>query len=94
MGRKLPQPVGQSPQDATPNGITDLAGNVSEWTSSTASYYLGSSQSVPALEKESHVVRGGSYIDDVQTINATTRRWNADLQKYATIGFRLACDVP
>jgi sulfatase modifying factor 1 len=42
------QPVGRYPAGATPHGVLDLAGNVWEWTSSTA---MG----------QAKIIRGGSY---------------------------------
>ncbi|GAA4466430.1 formylglycine-generating enzyme family protein [Phytohabitans houttuyneae] len=43
-----PQPVGQHPAGATPDGVLDLAGNVWEWT---ASQVMGGG----------YIIRGGSY---------------------------------
>ncbi|MEJ7711091.1 MAG: SUMF1/EgtB/PvdO family nonheme iron enzyme [Pyrinomonadaceae bacterium] len=74
-----------------------MIGNVSEWTTSTASLYPGNTRPVrvPDLEKGRIVQRGGSYLSKPKgerAINALRRGWNPASMKNPSFGFRLARD--
>jgi formylglycine-generating enzyme required for sulfatase activity/serine/threonine protein kinase len=86
-----PQAVGSFQGGKNRWGVLDLIGNVWEWTSSKASVYAGSPLSVPAGDKDSYVIRGGSYASEPggERTTATTRDWVPASTKHPTLGFRL-----
>ncbi|MEJ7578037.1 MAG: bifunctional serine/threonine-protein kinase/formylglycine-generating enzyme family protein [Pyrinomonadaceae bacterium] len=94
----FPKPVGSYPKGATPTGLQDMIGNVWEWTSSKASFYPGSSQSLPAQNRDQLVVRGGAhqsmYPSSVEgrggrPFPTTYRIWVPKTTKANIVGFRL-----
>jgi formylglycine-generating enzyme required for sulfatase activity len=78
-------PVGSFPSGATPLGVQDMAGNVSEWTSSGYSPNYQSER-----ETEGRMVkRGGSwYAGNASWVRATNRDFTLSLFALDTIGFR------
>jgi formylglycine-generating enzyme required for sulfatase activity len=80
-----------------------MIGNVYEWTSSEATYYVGNKYSVPDKERGWIVIRGGSYqsllreaVDkrNGREFPATWRGWVERSRTDATLGFRLVRDGP
>ena len=55
-GYSLTAPPKQFPDDRTPEGVYDLAGNVTEWTASPFCLY-----SEPDCETEMKAIRGASW---------------------------------
>jgi formylglycine-generating enzyme required for sulfatase activity len=55
---RRPAPVGSYPQDRSPYGILDLAGNVQEWTLDPES----STKDVPE-RRRTRITRGGNWFD-------------------------------
>jgi formylglycine-generating enzyme required for sulfatase activity len=59
------RPVASAAQDVTPDGIRDLAGNISEWTSSR--YVPGRRSGADAAGGDApRVIRGGSWAESVR----------------------------
>jgi formylglycine-generating enzyme required for sulfatase activity len=79
-GYWYPAPVGSYPTGASPYGILDLAGNVSEWV---ADWYDPASP----IHK---IVRGGSWNDRAYTVRTSYRAtWMPDTRS-TSFGFRCA----
>lgn len=71
-------PVGAFPRDTSPYGVTDLAGNVREWTSSFFDH----------SDPYSRVIKGGSFLDRARE-STTWRRIQSSLPRH-DLGFRCA----
>jgi formylglycine-generating enzyme required for sulfatase activity len=89
-----PKPVGSTPTGNTPTGISDMIGNVAEWTSSKASIYEGNTKvgELPPAFASAYVIRGGSYFSQVngpEPASVTARGFFAPDQKSPNVGFRL-----
>jgi formylglycine-generating enzyme required for sulfatase activity len=83
-----PCDVGSFPRGRTPEGLDDMAGNVSEWTSSAYCPY-----DKPDCGVAARVVRGGGWCDDDPSSSRTTaRQANDPTEASANIGFRCAAD--
>ncbi|HEV2653317.1 MAG TPA: SUMF1/EgtB/PvdO family nonheme iron enzyme [Ktedonobacteraceae bacterium] len=84
-------PVGTHPQGASPYGVEDLAGNVSEWTSSLYRAYPYNpldGREDPLIQGEYVVSKGGSWLSDPDQMRTTYRD---DDGNWVNGGFRLAC---
>jgi formylglycine-generating enzyme required for sulfatase activity len=75
--------VGSYPHSATSGGITDLAGNVAEWTLSEETSNLpgGKSQSWA-------VIKGGSYLDSPESMTIFGRALRERSERLSSVGFR------
>lgn len=93
------QPVGSYPDGASPFGMFDMAGNVTEWVKDAydQSFYADSPASNPLNEAKiaTRVYRGGSYGNTDGAFYTTSRRY-AKSSSFADvdIGFRCAQDAP
>lgn len=78
-----PVPVGTFPDDTSPYGVLDMAGNASEWTTS------------PALEPGLRAVLGGAwtYGPDEHSDRITWHNSRPDAAVWFEIGFRCVDDV-
>lgn len=65
-------PVGSFPDDVSPYGVMDMAGNAWEWTADWYKAYPGNDQFNVEFGTKYRVIRGGGAIDYFQT--AATRR--------------------
>ncbi|WP_437935225.1 SUMF1/EgtB/PvdO family nonheme iron enzyme [Sorangium sp. So ce341] len=86
---------GAHPSDRTPEGVYDLAGNVSEWVSDGLVFPPPGGenpQGDPSFPLK--VVRGGSFLDGPEKLSATYRTAAAPVTAHAWIGFRCAMDAP
>jgi eukaryotic-like serine/threonine-protein kinase len=90
-GAKSPLPVGSIPQDKSPFGVTDMAGNVAEWTATEFAPYPGS-QANPDPGKL--IVRGGSFGDPKEFAMTAARAGEPPQTTSANIGFRCAKNIP
>ena len=89
--RGKPVAVGQFLRGASPFGILDMAGNVSEWVADDFKLYPGSTAKPLAGYK---VYRGGSWAFP-KTQLLTVARWpEIPTEKFAYVGFRCAKDLP
>ena len=71
-----PSPVGLFPEGDTPEGISDMAGNVLEWTLSD-------------YNAKSKVLRGGCWDDYSENLSAAYRANDEPDVRYDLIGFRV-----
>lgn len=90
-------PVGSYPEDKSPFGVYDMAGNVSEWVDDWYNAYPGSDYKHQAFGEVHKVVRGGGaglghYA--LQAFFRGARRTHADpTQSGNDVGFRCAADI-
>jgi formylglycine-generating enzyme required for sulfatase activity len=89
-------PVGSFKNGATPLGVLDMAGNVSEWVEDridapdgSFNPYTPAAQTNPVVTKGPfHLHRGGSYTDGAHLMRSTTRTPLQGVVRTADIGFR------
>lgn len=89
--------VGIHPDNISPYGVMDMAGNVSEWVSDLylSNYYASSPSSNPTGpgSSEFQLVRGGSWNSEVEDLRGQNRiRTERNFSSGSDIGFR--CVVP
>lgn len=87
-----PIAVGTFPEGASPWGVMDLAGNVSEWTSTT--YEPRPADSKPFTGRFGlPIIRGGSWDDNSKTCRSAARDVRrSPLYRSTTVGFRCVSD--
>lgn len=89
-------PVGSFENGRSPQGAYDLGGNVWEWVGDfyNATYYTRSAETNPQGPDtgSQHVVRGGSWFDSGNFLNAVFRTGIPPLEPDDTVGFRCAYD--
>jgi formylglycine-generating enzyme required for sulfatase activity len=95
--RERTTPVG-SFEVANAFGLYDMHGNVWEWCEDTwHSNYEGAptdgSAWVDELNKTSHSLRGGSWINDPQNCRSACRYNFNTVNRFINIGFRVACSA-
>jgi serine/threonine-protein kinase len=92
------RPVSSFPEDRSPNGVLNMAGNVSEWTSDwySENYYSSrTSNNNPAgpSDGETRVARGGAWDSKIASYARTGYRQDfPPNKKDANLGFRCAKD--
>lgn len=86
-------PVGSFPQGASPYGCLDMAGNVTEWTTTPLGPYPEGDPSNPAYQSGDRVMRGGSWPDDTDVwLRCADRYWQPASASQNSFGFRVAAD--
>jgi formylglycine-generating enzyme required for sulfatase activity len=87
------RPVGASSADVTPEGVRDLGGNATEWTSSlyVEGDRLAAATSGPA--DQPRVIRGGSWVESLRA-RTSGRGFRSPSLVAANLAFRCAQDVP
>jgi formylglycine-generating enzyme len=84
-------PVGSFPEDVSPYGILDMAGNVWEWTDSWYEAYPGNDQIEIEYGRKYRVIRGGGAIDyygAASTRRCADRARSLPYGTYDALGFR------
>ena len=82
-GKPLPAPVGSHPEDISPYGAYDMAGNVCEWTSTP-----------PDNAPETIIIRGGAYNSIALTCRLYWYQNSPPSFRHAHYGFRLVLELP
>lgn len=92
-----PMPVGSFPDGASPYGVQDMAGNVSEWVADSylPDYYRSSPTNNPKGPLSGRrLSRGGSFAQPEQKLRTTYRALASEgLVRVDEIGFRCARDA-
>lgn len=93
------KPVGSIPDDRSPYGVFDMAGNVSEWTDSWYRAYPGNTYRSTDYGIFQKVVRGGSFnvnrhFADEMFAQTTFRNYNRPHISGPDNGFRCAKSLP
>jgi serine/threonine protein kinase len=81
--------VGSAVQDVTPEGVHDLGGNVTEWTSSPFAAGRRAGISSPLPDDTPRIVRGGSWASSLM-VRASGRYQQSPFVMGQNIGFRCA----
>ena len=94
----LTTPVGsQSPLGDSPYGVSDMAGNVYEWTASTSHLYSESTECDPTIQLVMglyRAIRGGSWMNFRYQVRTTERMHGSpDGWSNFALGFRCAKSV-
>jgi formylglycine-generating enzyme required for sulfatase activity len=90
-------PVGSFPQNKSPYGAYDMAGNVWEWVNDWYDVYPGSDYHVDAFGKANRVIRGGGggigHYAISYFFRASTRQFSEPEMESDDVGFRCAKDA-
>ncbi len=84
-------PVQSFPSGNSPFGLSDMAGNVWEWTRDIYAMYTSSAAIDPIgpASGPSRVIRGGDwYFNLAYLVRAAYRSVNTPLDRFSTVGFR------
>jgi formylglycine-generating enzyme required for sulfatase activity len=84
-------PVGSFPDDLSPYGVMDMAGNVWEWTADWYNAYPGNSTLELEYGHKYRVIRGGGAVDyygKPSTRRCATRARSVPYGTYDALGFR------
>lgn len=86
-------PVGSFPEDRSPWGCLDMAGNVMEWTASWYKPYGPTGFKSDDFGERFKVVRGGSWLSNDLAYLTCSRRGHASPDSRGATGFRCASDL-
>ena len=96
-GEVLTLPVGSFPQNFSPYGIYDMAGNAAEWVQDwyDPNYYRSASLSNPSGPERGAIkaMRGGSWLKPAVSLRVTDRDWGMMDSRPSGTGFRCAKDA-
>lgn len=85
-------PVNQYPSGISPFGVSDMTGNVLEWTADRYKPYRWSQHQSPDYDEEFIVLRGGSWIHPEHQSSCATRLYAPPDNRSNFIGFRCVKD--
>ena len=87
-----PEPVGTHPDGDTPDGISDMAGNVSEWIFDWFAEYTEESQTNPVGPDDGvyKILRGGGFRDSSDALREKDRVLANPKSRSEGVGFRCA----
>lgn len=88
------RPVGTAPDDESPYGCMDMAGNVSEWTGSAFLPYPGGDPRAAEFSEQLKVIRGGSWRYGLHYARLFHRDRARPEERFPEVGFRCALDIP
>lgn len=90
-------PGGSAPEDVSPYGVLDMAGNVSEWVKDwyAENYYAAGPSHDPQgpLRGSFRVLRGGDWTQSHLELRLSHRGWDEMTYWGPMLGFRCAADV-
>ena len=93
-GIRRTAPVGSYPEDISPYGLYDMAGNVQEWTSSHFLPYPGNTINDGRYSKDIYVLKGGSFLLTAPLFaRPAARSFSRPDYSHRTYGFRCAKDA-
>ncbi len=92
-GFRYVAPVGSFPENKSPYGVLDLAGNVWEWTDSWYVPHPGNTTKNDFYGEKFKVMKGGSWFSNLDLARITVRGKALPTQKMNYIGFRCAQSV-
>ncbi|MBI5880112.1 MAG: SUMF1/EgtB/PvdO family nonheme iron enzyme [Chloroflexi bacterium] len=82
--------VGSYGAGASPFGVQDMAGNVSEWTASEPAVYPGGARTGKIFTPGTRIVRGGGWFDTKEYVSAFVRNSGVLSAANDDLGFRCA----
>ena len=98
LKESTPAAVGSRPGGANQWGVTDLIGNVWEWTSSKVSVYPGNTTVIPSNQQDLVTIRGACYASDPANpevpVSSSLRQFVSPSTKTTLLGFRLVRSGP
>lgn len=96
-GQVLTMPVGSFPQNVSPFGAYDMAGNAAEWVADwfDPNYYRTAPLSDPTGPVRGAIksMRGGSWLKPAASLRASDRDWGTLDSRPSGTGFRCAQDT-